>query len=419
MESENFVANAVGGKTTRACDGCVKKRARWYCAADDAFLCQACDASVHAANPLAQRHERVRLKTASMTQLSLQVPAWHHGFTRKPRTPRGKHHHRQHKSEKLTTNSVHLVPETVPNNENLCEETDEQEHLIYRVPIFDPFAAEMSLSDTSNESMTTLRVGDDDGEKHKVGFYQSDMDLEEFAADVENLLCKGLDDQESFDMETLGFFDSRGKDSVESPSTWCTGAVIKFEEADEIKDNTIVNYQIDAEIGMTKETFELNFDDYDTPENNYDEEYEKAGVFGNVIDHLKEECEVMEINAEEKKSKILLALDYEGVLAAWPEQKSAWMTGDRPQLEDNNCWPDCMGECGNVHDKYAIRNGEMGGIRMSDGGREARVSRYREKRRTRLFSKKIRYEVRKLNAEKRPRIKGRFVKRANFVAAVN
>lgn len=55
---------------------------------------------------------------------------------------------------------------------------------------------------------------------------------------------------------------------------------------------------------------------------------------------------------------------------------------------------------------------------MADGGREARVSRYREKRRTRLFSKKIRYEVRKLNAEKRPRMKGRFVKRANFPAAL-
>ena len=46
-----------------------------------------------------------------------------------------------------------------------------------------------------------------------------------------------------------------------------------------------------------------------------------------------------------------------------------------------------------------------------DGWREERVSRYREKRRTRLFAKKIRYEVRKLNAEKRPRMKGRFVKR--------
>ena len=42
---------------------------------------------------------------------------------------------------------------------------------------------------------------------------------------------------------------------------------------------------------------------------------------------------------------------------------------------------------------------------VTDSGREARVSRYREKRRTRLFSKKIRYEVRKLNAERRPRMK--------------
>lgn len=39
------------------------------------------------------------------------------------------------------------------------------------------------------------------------------------------------------------------------------------------------------------------------------------------------------------------------------------------------------------------------------GSREASVLRYKEKRRNRLFAKKIRYEVRKLNAEKRPRIK--------------
>ncbi|KAH7684916.1 CCT domain-containing protein [Dioscorea alata] len=45
------------------------------------------------------------------------------------------------------------------------------------------------------------------------------------------------------------------------------------------------------------------------------------------------------------------------------------------------------------------------------GSREERVRRYKEKRQNRLFSKRIRYEVRKLNAEKRPRMKGRFVKR--------
>ncbi|EMS57534.1 Protein CHLOROPLAST IMPORT APPARATUS 2 [Triticum urartu] len=41
----------------------------------------------------------------------------------------------------------------------------------------------------------------------------------------------------------------------------------------------------------------------------------------------------------------------------------------------------------------------------SGGIREARVMRYKEKRRNRLFSKKIRYQVRKVNADCRPRMK--------------
>jgi hypothetical protein len=48
---------------------------------------------------------------------------------------------------------------------------------------------------------------------------------------------------------------------------------------------------------------------------------------------------------------------------------------------------------------------EGGGAAAAEVGRQARVLRYKEKRRTRLFSKTIRYEVRKLNAERRPRMK--------------
>lgn len=43
--------------------------------------------------------------------------------------------------------------------------------------------------------------------------------------------------------------------------------------------------------------------------------------------------------------------------------------------------------------------------------REARVMRYREKRKNRKFEKTIRYASRKAYAETRPRIKGRFAKR--------
>lgn len=48
------------------------------------------------------------------------------------------------------------------------------------------------------------------------------------------------------------------------------------------------------------------------------------------------------------------------------------------------------------------------------GQREASVLRYKEKRQNRLFSKKIRYEVRKLNAQKRPRLKVHCFMRSMF-----
>ncbi len=39
------------------------------------------------------------------------------------------------------------------------------------------------------------------------------------------------------------------------------------------------------------------------------------------------------------------------------------------------------------------------------------VQRYLEKKARRVHTKRIRYQMRKLNADRRPRIKGRFVKR--------
>ncbi|KAE9449065.1 hypothetical protein C3L33_19031, partial [Rhododendron williamsianum] len=77
--------------------------------------------------------------------------------------------------------------------------------------------------------------------------------------------------------------------------------------------------------------------------------------------------------------------------------------------------------------QISINNGNIGNIKVKteevilQGGeeewkqvrvREASVLRYKEKRQNRLFAKRIRYEVRKINAEKRPRMKGRFVKRS-------
>lgn len=53
-------------------------------------------------------------------------------------------------------------------------------------------------------------------------------------------------------------------------------------------------------------------------------------------------------------------------------------------------------------------------IPISGIDREARVLRYREKRKSRKFEKTIRYASRKAYAETRPRIKGRFAKRSEL-----
>ncbi|XP_050216959.1 zinc finger protein CONSTANS-LIKE 4 [Mercurialis annua] len=58
-------------------------------------------------------------------------------------------------------------------------------------------------------------------------------------------------------------------------------------------------------------------------------------------------------------------------------------------------------------------------VQLSAVDREARVLRYREKRKNRKFEKTIRYASRKAYAETRPRIKGRFAKRTDKEVEVN
>ncbi|PKI75580.1 hypothetical protein CRG98_003981 [Punica granatum] len=56
---------------------------------------------------------------------------------------------------------------------------------------------------------------------------------------------------------------------------------------------------------------------------------------------------------------------------------------------------------------------------LSPLDREARVLRYREKKKMRKFEKTIRYASRKAYAETRPRIKGRFAKRTSVEIEVD
>lgn len=337
MISEKKAANAMGGKTARACDGCLRKRARWYCAADDAFLCQGCDASVHSANQLASRHERVRLEVASsklngMADEKDTAPVWHQGFTRKARTPRpnkamllqqAKH------EEKVVDSNEPIVPEIGSEEGSLDEGTEEQ--LLYQVPVFDPFAAELGcdmIGSEGNDHQAAVGKGEEnmvadgygqDGtcdldDLH--GFLPSDMDLAEFAADVESLLGGGAVDEESCDVKDLGLLDCKEESDH-------TDVCFSEQIAVKIKDEEVEGVA----------AIDWNFD-YESPV--IGEEEEEKAVIQVDTTMMNTECK------SEMKKNVSLKLNYDAVITAWASQGCPWTTGSRPEFNPNHCWPDCM-----------------------------------------------------------------------------
>ncbi|KAF8650554.1 hypothetical protein HU200_063929 [Digitaria exilis] len=430
-------AEAVGAKAARACDGCLRRRARWYCAADDAFLCQGCDTSVHSANPLARRHERLRLRPTS-PPLSASppppakrepsaapgdevVPAW---FRRKARTPRGGH-------AKSVSSRRLVVPESNGEGEAVEEEEEEEEQLLYRVPIFDPtlvaefsspppppppledaaataVASPCSVEDTAKPDAPVQLSFTDGGHG---SFEPTDAELREFAADMEALLGRGLDDgneeDSSFYMETLGLLDPVDDDEA--------AALVKFQidGGSETSGGTLLacgggglELEMEMEAEASDQMLDIDFD-YGSPH-----QHETT--------HGDEKSASSGTSAQFLQRSLSLTLNYEAIIQSWGS--SPWTAGgERPLVKLDHSWPhDYTGAMWVVGGVVGHGGEELGTPRLGmtmDGGREARVSRYREKRRTRLFAKKIRYEVRKLNAEKRPRMKGRFVKRANTTEA--
>ncbi|XAR51942.1 hypothetical protein NMG60_11006753 [Bertholletia excelsa] len=158
---------------------------------------------------------------------------------------------------------------------------------------------------------------------------------------------------------------------------------------------------------------------------------EKWVCYSEVVERREEEvtsCAADQM-CKVETGGLSLKLDYQKILSAW-SGKGPFFVHDpeSPQIV-----PDVHRDDFLSHDFFNVNGGKDGwgnnngglwevpqqSIKVKGGGgewklgqREASVLRYKEKRQSRLFAKRIRYEVRKINAEKRPRMKGRFVKRS-------
>ncbi|OMO82909.1 hypothetical protein CCACVL1_11687 [Corchorus capsularis] len=131
-------------------------------------------------------------------------------------------------------------------------------------------------------------------------------------------------------------------------------------------------------------------------EDQEEEEEEEEGEFDNNKVVKKENLGFCWEDDDDKRVSLKLNLNYQEVLDAWSDRGPLWADDYSISMASNGYY---MGEVPVMEEERARR--------------EASVLRYKEKRQTRLFSKKIRYQVRKLNADKRPRLKGRFVKRVS------
>ncbi|KAI7727827.1 hypothetical protein M8C21_009141 [Ambrosia artemisiifolia] len=242
---------------------------------------------------------------------------------------------------------------------------------------------------------------------------------------------ENLVEQDKIDEEPIiGCMFSSG-DDVDVAATTLTG-ILCSEADDEEEDNShntnnvpspsSVNYA-DEEVELVRTAMRRNKTDKVNDQ-------EKWVCYSEVVDRKK-------VN----KSKLVLKLDYEKIMKSWVNKGPLYITDvDAPQpqtvpdLQDDHDFflpsfinvtthgeRDNGGNGGSWMVPQMAHN-ENNGISKGDDAfqagepspvahnREASVQRYKEKRRNRLFAKTVRYEVRKLNAEKRPRVKGRFVK---------
>ncbi|KAK9828659.1 hypothetical protein WJX72_001371 [[Myrmecia] bisecta] len=111
-----------------------------------------------------------------------------------------------------------------------------------------------------------------------------------------------------------------------------------------------------------------------------------------------------------------LQLDYGNVLSAWAEMGGQVADADEAELSASQCSQQPLCSSNSSLCLSAAGTGLAGAGKSEEELRDraACLERYREKKRNRAFSKTIRYEMRKINAERRPRIKGRFVKRSDL-----
>lgn len=441
------IAMAIAGRNARACDVCANKSAHWFCAADDAYLCTGCDSQVHCANALSMRHERVRL-SANGTPMKASAKVFSKG-SKVPKVPKVEEHVCSGAAKKLHASPPQVAPvrkrsrTARPYSHHLKKLTlvvkveDRQSDL----EIFDVLDGDDFLVRDDNQEVPCLL----ESSSSELDFLSPDGEFQEgdhsasadsFAAFFKSKAAHSHGASDDGDQFLVPDATAASSENLPGDAFFFPGDIPglggfdSFVPEVDLSDDFSMSFDLALQ-NNEAEAFEgehhgvaltaCKVEDQSQPEQFTDGPFakffttkSKAELMQPMsLDRIASQArEILSCCRDEGDLHApALKLNVTDVLAAWSDRGDFWI---RPKSEENS---KSSSDAGVVPDLDAPSAGDDS---HSGADRDARVLRYKEKRRTRLFSKKIRYEVRKLNAERRPRMKGRFVKRSSvpLVAAV-
>nr|BAJ08368.1 Hd1 [Oryza sativa Japonica Group] len=397
----------------RPCDGCRAAPSVGYCRADAAYLCASCDARVHAANRVASRHERVRVCEAceqapaalacraDAAALCVACDVQVHSAN-----PLARRHQRVPVAPlpAITIPATSVLAEAVVATATVLGGKDEE------VDSWIILSKDSNNNNNNNNSNSSNN-----------GMYFGEVD-------------------EYFDLVGYNsYYDNNNNDNSNSNSS----------NNDNDNDNDNNNNSNSSNNGMyfgeVDEYFDLvGYNSYydNRIENNQDQQY---GMHEQQ-EQQQQQQEMQKEFAEKEGSEcvvpsqitMLSEQQHSGYGVVGADQAASMTAGVSAYTDSiSNSISFSSMEAGIVPDSTVIDmpNSSIltpaGAINLFSGpslqmslhfssmDREARVLRYREKKKARKFEKTIRYETRKAYAEARPRIKGRFAKRSDVQIEVD
>ncbi|OVA02102.1 zinc finger protein [Macleaya cordata] len=366
-EEEKRRGGFIGGgwsMSAKPCDSCKSASALLFCRADSAFLCISCDSNIHTANKLASRHERVW-----MCEVCEQAPA-----------------------------SVTCKADAA----SLCVTCDRDIHsanpLARRherfpvVPFYESAASAVKsnainflVPDGDNH---LLKPSDDDDDEDDT----NDGETIREEAEAASWLLQNPNPKlmEAPDLKSADYFFSDVDPYLDLDYAEIGGA--RFQN----QNDSVVPVQTEPiPVPLFNPASENHCIDFDFSRSKPSYSYNTQSLSQSV-----------------SSSSLDVGVVPDGNCNSMADISKPYVMNLKNGIDQFN-------NCGTNLATTAAAAANQQASQLSGLDREARVLRYREKRKNRKFEKTIRYASRKAYAETRPRIKGRFAKRTEIEAEVD